>query len=365
MSSNAAKMFDDAVPMLYDALDIQTLILHATWLCLSVTDWINPRFRTLFPAFDNLAALLPQLGLTFVPGLFEVLQRSSPPSVDWFLSLPDATPSKIWGVYVLVLKRRRRYAVYIGSGTDSKKAGVRGRLVQHKSRRVEPSRVRDAKNQGYKQIHAALLCQCPIPAPAHVPTFRTALVAIEAAFHLIFWPMYNQDAKYSFPDGPWSRDDYEWSGLSSHNPLSEGVIDGVDNLEFTAEQLEFMAAASLERKREVRRDWDAKQKAERSPSEQREFLDFKAECNRRSQPKNLARDQHRKEEKTFYCTPCEKPFGRKGGLDRHLRTPRHKSVVADNCGLYCEPCDYQAKDRNVLHRHQSSAAHKRLCGDLD
>ncbi|KAH3913990.1 hypothetical protein HBH56_096970 [Parastagonospora nodorum] len=351
--------------MLYDAVDIQALILHATWLCLSVPDWINPRFRVLFPAYDSLAALFPQLGLTFVDGLFDAVQGSSPPSVDWFLSLPDTVPTKLWGVYVLVLKKRRRYAVYIGSGSDSKKAGVRARLLQHKNRSVEPSRVRDAKNQGYKQIHAALLCHCPMPAPAHVPAFRTALVAIEAAFHLLLWPMYNRKKKYGFPPGPWSRDDYEWAGLSSHNPLTEGVIVGVDDLDFTAEQLEFMAAIALQRKREVRREWDAKQKAERSPEEHREFLDYKAVCNKRSQPKNLARGKRYVEEQRFHCSPCDKSFATRFGLDRHTATPRHQSVVDDGCGLYCEPCDYKAKDRNVLHRHQSSNRHKRRCGILD
>lgn len=43
----------------------------------------------------------------------------------------------------------------------------------------------------------------------------------------------------------------------------------------------------------------------------------------------------------------------------HSDTPRHKSVVADNCGLFCRPCGYQAKDRNILHRHQGSGKHRR------
>ncbi|KAH8722954.1 hypothetical protein GQ44DRAFT_711117 [Phaeosphaeriaceae sp. PMI808] len=357
-------MPSNAVKMLYDAVNIESIILHATWLCLSVQDWINPRFRTLFPALDNLVGLFPQLGLTFVDGLFEAVQGSSPPSVDWFLSLPDAVPTKSWGIYVLVLKKGRQYMVYIGSGTDTKKAGVRSRLVQHKNRRIEPSRVRDAKNQGYKQIHAALLCQCAIPAPVHVPTFRAALIAIEAAFHLIFWSMSKRTTKYNFPDSPWSRDDYEWSGLS-HNPLSESCIKGVDDLDLTAEQLEFMAAVSLKRKREVRRIWDAKQKAERTPAEQKKFLTFKSVCNKRSQPKNTARDRRYAEEKKFHCSACDRSFPRRGNLHRHLATPRHKSVVADSCGLYCKPCEYSAKDRNVLHRHQSSARHKRRCGIFD
>jgi hypothetical protein len=127
--SNAIKMLDDAAK-------IEAFILDATWLCLSTPDWINPRFRAVFPAVDNLVALFAQLDLTFVDGLLDVVQSSSPPGVDWFLSLPDAVPTKLWGIYVLVLKKRRHYAVYIGSGSDAKKAGVRGRLLQHKNRSV-------------------------------------------------------------------------------------------------------------------------------------------------------------------------------------------------------------------------------------
>ncbi|KAH7069863.1 Hsp70 protein-domain-containing protein [Paraphoma chrysanthemicola] len=98
-------MQSDAAKMLYDAANIQALMLHATWLCLSVPNWINPRFRTLFGTLDTLVALFPRLGLTFVDGLLEVLQSGSPPSIDWLLSLPDAIPTNIWGIWNLSSRR--------------------------------------------------------------------------------------------------------------------------------------------------------------------------------------------------------------------------------------------------------------------
>lgn len=342
--------------MPYDAANIQQLMLDITWQCIDVDEWINPRFRTLFPAFDNLAAVYESLGITFCDGLFDIVQASTPPSIGWFLSLPQDLPSKVWGIYVLVLRKGNKYKLYIGSGTSTVNNGVRYRCLQHKGRRVEPLRLSDAKRQGYKQIRCALLAQCDTPVPAHVPAFRTAVVAIEAAFHLIFWPMYTPTTRYNFPDGPWPRDSYTWAGLCTHNPLSEGIIQGVDDLTFTAEQLEHMAAVALQRRRSVKQAWDRKQRQNKTPA----YIAFRLKCSRRHQPKAAAREKGYIAAKKFHCTPCEHSFRSKFFLERHCNTDRHKAVVADGCGLFCEPCQYQAKDRNILRRHLSSARHARL-----
>lgn len=338
----------------YDATDIHTLTLHLTWACINVTSWIAPRFRVLFPSFDHVAGLLPALGLTWVDGLYDIIQSSEPPSVEWLLSLPREIPSGCWGLYLLVLRKGRHFIIYIGSGTSMFKTGVRTRISQHKRRKVEPKGLRDAKNAGYVQVHECLLAWCPKPAARHVPVYRTALVALEAAMHLIFWPMLKVTTRYGFPDGPWARNTYKYGGCCTHNPLTEGVIEGKDNIEFTGEQLEEMARLADEHRRAWRRDYDRKLRSNKTP----QYIARVRASSRRQVLDTLAKRHRDVKLRRFHCAPCDRSFGTNALLRRHLATARHKSVVADGCGLYCEPCNYQAKDRNVLHRHQSSARHK-------
>lgn len=239
------------IKMAFNAPDIQALMLHLTWLCINVPHWINPRFRQGFPSLDHLSALLPEIGLSFCEGLFDIIQSATAPCIDWFLSLPTTIPNKTWGIYVLFLQKGKSFKLSVGSGTSTVNNGVRYRILQHKGRRVEPSLVKKAKARGYKQVHSSLLAWCSTPAPEHTPVFRTAIIALEAAFHLVFWPMNSRTASYNFPDGHWDRSAMTWEGLCHHNPLTEGVIDGVDNLDFTPEQLKHMAAVAADRRRAI------------------------------------------------------------------------------------------------------------------
>jgi hypothetical protein len=346
-----------AIKMAFSAPDVQALMIHIAWLCIDVSYWINPRFRAVFPSFRHLSALVPEIGITLCEGLLDVVQGATAPSIDWFLSLPTVIPSKTWGIYVLVLQKGKRFKLYIGSGTSTVNNGVRYRVLQHKGRRVEPSLVKKAEAQGFKQVHCSLLAWCPTPAPAHVPVFRTAIVALEAAFHLIFWPMYKRTTQYSFPDGQWARSAFTWDGLCHHNPLTEGVIDGVDNLDFTPEQLEHMAAVAAERRRVVRLAYERNLRANKTLK----YSATRLAASRRSQPKVAAKQKLALQAKKFHCSPCNISCRSQSDLNRHCRTDRHKGVIADGCGLYCEPCDYTANDRYILRRHRSSATHIRLC----
>lgn len=347
----------DARTMYPDAEEIDTLILHIIWLCIDVRNWINPRFRALFPTFDHLVALYSEVGIRYCDGLLDILEAADAPPVTWFRALSGDLPRpNIWGVYVLVLQKADLFKLYIGSGTSTVNNGVRYRILQHQGRRVEPHHLAKAKDDGFEQVHCALLATCEVPTPALVPVHRSVIVALEAVFHYIFWPMCNRQTNYGFPDSMWPRSEFEWGGTCSHNPLHEGVISGSDDLELTSEQLEAIAAAALQRRREVRREWDRRVRANQTP----EYRAYRLECSRRWQPKAAAIHKRNVDEKKFHCSLCDVSSRNKWGLERHEKTARHKAAVADGCGLYCEPCKYQAPDRYILHRHQSSARHKRL-----
>lgn len=74
--------------------------------------------------------LLSSTSLASAPGLFEVLQASTPPTVSYFKSLPTDC-KKLWAVYLLVLEKLScRPKIYIGSGTDAKSGILQ--VVQHR-----------------------------------------------------------------------------------------------------------------------------------------------------------------------------------------------------------------------------------------
>ncbi len=63
--------------------------------------------------------------------LFEVMESETPPSTNWFESLPSTILLHVWGVYVVVLRRNgHKPLLYIGSGTATRR-GVRARLNQY------------------------------------------------------------------------------------------------------------------------------------------------------------------------------------------------------------------------------------------
>lgn len=176
-------------------------------LCLSllVQKTSSVGFLTIFPTFDHLADLYPDLKIIYTDKLLEIAGKSSPPSAKWFLSLPGRLLApKDWGIYVVVLQK--------GSSR----------------------------------------------------------------------PLYS----------PCRRLDYATS-----------------------------------KRGDIRREINWKQR------------------------RGENREEERRPRYVFSNIYMDTSY--------HSDTPRHKSVVADNCGLFCRPYGYQAKDRNILHRHQGSGRHKR------
>jgi hypothetical protein len=152
---------------------------------------------------DVLQELLSAASLCFAPGLLQVLQSATPPTVDYFKSLPTEHSEKQWAIYLLVLEKSgARPTVYIGSGTDARE-GVRGRFRQYDSELNIGASVRKALQNGYTIVHRGLICWAPLPSAAQVPQLRTLFLAIEAAFTFVFWAVATKK---------------DWSDLSSMCP---------------------------------------------------------------------------------------------------------------------------------------------------
>jgi hypothetical protein len=176
--------------MVINAQSLPQLMLLFIWACLcqSAVKCKFSVFVKVLSSKEIIEELLSCTSLVFAPGLLEVLQSSTPPTVAFFKSLPT-DPYKVWGVYLLVLeKQNSRTKIYIGSGTNAE-SGVSSRLRHYdiKAYDVLPLYVNEALEEGYTIVHKGLLCSAPLPPAGVVPTTRLLFLALEAAFTFAFW----------------------------------------------------------------------------------------------------------------------------------------------------------------------------------
>lgn len=80
--------------------DTFALVVSLVWACLCVPVRMNTVFKEIFTSKIVLDEILAAASLSFCPGLFEILKATSPPTLQWFKSLPS-TKSKgtSWGIY--------------------------------------------------------------------------------------------------------------------------------------------------------------------------------------------------------------------------------------------------------------------------
>ncbi|RMZ88796.1 hypothetical protein DV736_g3972, partial [Chaetothyriales sp. CBS 134916] len=105
-------------------------VMLATWTCLSDTPFAK-EYALCFvlhksgsPRHDCFD------GLVFAPGLLNVVQFPTPPTIQFFNSLPTDASSR-WGIYAIVLETPGcRPRLYTGSGTEAN-PGVSARLKQY------------------------------------------------------------------------------------------------------------------------------------------------------------------------------------------------------------------------------------------
>jgi hypothetical protein len=203
--------------------------------------------------------------LTFAPGLLDVLQSKTPPTISYFKSLPLHL-AKIWGVYLLVLEKPNHHPkVYIGSSTESR-SGLCTQMSQYNRRQNIPIYVQRALDDGYTISSKGPLCWSPLPTAAETYRLRALYLAVEAASSLYFWTMVSRTQDYGMPRlCPWSFDTPEYDGCCGHVSLKEKVEDTRGN--FTPEQIN---TVDSERKlRNSRRD--AKTRGpERTANDQKE-----------------------------------------------------------------------------------------------
>jgi hypothetical protein len=224
------------------------LVLSTTWTCLCDTpSWQkNSLFARFFTSQADLEEVASTASIAFAPGLFEVLQAATPPTVEFFKTLPTDTTALRWGIYVIVFEKTGcRPIIYIGSGTNTY-GGVRSRLKQYDDGFLLPRYVAKALDDGFDIVHKGLLCWIPKPTASNVPVQRLLFFALEATFTYMFWTLRARNRHYGMGHiCLWDRKTLEYDECCSHCALNEGILGEFD---LTPEQLEAQAIEKEEKR---------------------------------------------------------------------------------------------------------------------
>jgi hypothetical protein len=244
--------------MALDAPTLAHLVLLLTWTCLSTTSekLKHPIFSKVLSGQDVLKQLLSYTSLVFAPGLFEVLQASTPPILSYFKSLPSEI-QKLWVIYLLVLEKPgSRPRIYIGSATHTK--GAYQRFNDYDKGEKLSLNVQRALKDGYTIVHKGCLCWTPIPAASQRPQIRTLFIALEATFTFVFCALCSKKDYKMGHMRRWPVESLEYDGLCSHNPLSEKVPGDHD---LTAEELEAQVVELEQRQKDLKHESYVKNKS--------------------------------------------------------------------------------------------------------
>jgi hypothetical protein len=333
--------------------------------------WLHPIWKTVFNESDDFQAACAVSPLAFVPGLSEVLESSTPPSIDWFKSLPAAQPDKLrqkWIVYVHVFELEgRKPRLYIGSATDFLHGGrERLRTYEKKTHDSLPRYVRKVYDQGFTKTHSAVLCWSDMPPPGWGARVRQRYLGHEGILQMLFFAAYHNKFEPHWVDSvPWAREDVDWMPLCSHISINE-IAKG--DFHLPIEVLEEIEAGRLERERG--------RKARNS-----------LRSDRRHKAANRARHKARvaanKASKRFHCDVCDKSLQSRVALVSHRKSDDHKKqlriatgevftrsagatrsardVAANRAAklYHCDICDHTCNLPQHLVSHYKSNKHKR------
>ncbi|EPE32906.1 C2H2 and C2HC zinc finger [Glarea lozoyensis ATCC 20868] len=351
--------------------DIAVFIMWMTWTCLSLTGIAmkSKAFDVVFPTENHISELL-QIAptLEFAAGLVDVFQAATPPTIDFFKTLPLHLNKK-WAVYLLVLEKPGHLPrVYIGSGTTFT-VGVLRRMSTYDRRSqlhqyidTVSEYVNSSMDKGFTITHKGLLVWADIPLASEKYRFRSLFLLLETVFSLCFWTMKSRTKHYFMPGlCPWSRESFTYDGLCTHFSIME-IPKGILQY-FTPEQREAYNAQDAERHTALQ----TKYTLAKGPG-------VHAAWAKRSRDRAL-------EAQTYKCTLCDLTFPNEAKRIRHLDGSAHKKKVAGigrqtngrgggqtairNKTFWCELCQHAASSQKRLERHLNARPHAKKIRDRE
>ena len=232
--------------------------------------------------------------------------------------------------------------------------GVRARIYEHDHGVLIPQHLSKALENNYTIVHKALLLSCPIPTTANIPTFRTAIVAVEAALTCILGGFHNRQKTYGFEDlCPWAPESIDFNGLCSHNPLLEPVH---GDLHLSPKQLHEMA--EMTREKELAYGLEYARNLRANPTDY--YLEGQRRNRRNQKPAMAAIHAERVASKAFYCKACKVSCRDKPTLTRHNATPRHaKKTTMGDSDYECSACNRSYRYKSDYTQHCATKTHIR------
>jgi hypothetical protein len=310
------------------------VFLGLVWLTYKKTENPHLLFARYMPDENGLAELAAKIPLEFAPGLTDVVQSDTSPTIAYFKTLPSPGKSDretIWAMYLLVLEKLGcRDLIYIGSATDSIR-GTAPRWSNYDGLVQLPTYVQKAIDDGYTITHKGLLCQAPPPSSGLQPGIRGLFKGLEAMFTFALWAIRtaSRDSWASLRDvPPWPVDSFQYGGLCSHNPFLEAILGDHD---LSAEELEEYYEDMKDRRTTY--IWDYRQSIKAADEEA--YLGKARETRARfvkNNPESVKATTKRCKakavaEKRHYCEPCDHAFNRAVKLRVHLQGPKHAKQV--------------------------------------
>ena len=352
----------------HDDATLLEFMTAATWACIDQTHpkMKNILFTRFFKSYEDVEAIASAADIQFAPGLLDIVQSVTPPSVEFFKCLPVDTVDR-WAVYAIFMEKDEcRSRLYVGVGTHDD-SGVAARLQAYNTGNSLPHYVRASLQEDFRIVHKGLLCWTPIPHVGVAPINRLLCYALEATFAYLLWAMRCAlDKDWGMGHMClWDRASLEWDGLCSHSALTDPVR---GDFGFTPEEVEQMVIEKKEKARALNKEacerYQRKQMATNRDAYNARHNAHKAEWMKRYPGRrnklNARNGKKRKENKDFYCSLCDAAFGTNVLLKRHLKSEMHITAAG---GIFirefqCLLCDKDFVRQSALDVHKKSKGHR-------
>ena len=242
-----------------------------------------------------------------------------------------------------------------------------------------------ALDKDYTITSIGMLCWNDLPEAHLVPRYRARMLVLEPALTIVFCASIKTIMDELFiPDFfLWQRDQATWKPLCSHLSLSEAVR---ADLSLTPEELTVAAAARKERELEKSRRHRKRKRDEDAEAYLQNGRDQAAAFKTKNPERvlEIAADvgKKAKDAQRFRCDTCDHNAATQFTLDQHCKSKAHRDAVKnggkvekplsepalakrasraaaiENKSFYCSTCDKACTSSADLKRHNEKQKHK-------
>lgn len=348
---------------------------------------VSCQIRLLLSDPDAWKSAAREQPLSIAPGLADVLSSSSPPSHDFFKTLPQPSRhNKQWAVYILLLERPdSKPNLYVGSGTNALD-GVQARAQGYNSGNGPWSQhTQKALDEGYVVSSFGLLCWINLPPAEQVLRQRARVLVLEAVLAIHFNACRETIIDKLCIDDfyLWDRANVDWDPLCGHLSITEKVA---ANIDLSEAELILAAAARKERIRSKTRRYRKRKRDEDETAFKKQGLDQHQawSANNPGRVNEIAAGVRKKAKDAgrFRCEPCGHNAATQFALDEHCKTIRHseavkhgrpvmkeltsaalnkraqRAVALASKAYHCSTCDTPFQDQPAFNRYNNTPGHK-------